>query len=181
VDISGPYLDRERWTIRWEDPATGKPRCFSRKDRALVDAKVESLLDGEAPPPARQHEGTGPAPTLDALEDFDGSPAAWKTAARDILRGAYDALVRANTRELDRWKKLAGVYQSISSGVVPHAGHEETEEALEHANETIREKRRLAVEENAPKHNEGEAAGAGVPGADRPEDPVCRPGGEIPN
>ena len=125
VDISGPYLDRGRWTLRWQDPTTGKARCFSRCDRAAVDARRAELLAQAPGTPA------GAGPVLGPLQPFDGTVAWVKQALATALEASTRATEVGDSKTLAAIRKHIGNLKDALAAWQPFGDHAETQEALE--------------------------------------------------
>jgi len=126
VDIGGPYFNKSagRWELRWTDP-DGKARCFSRKDRALVDARAAELLAVPSATPPGSGVSLGP------LRPFDGTGEWVREALGQALDASLQATRKGDSRALTALRKHIANLKDALATWVPYSGFLELEAAHE--------------------------------------------------
>lgn len=126
MDVRGPYFNKSanRWELRWVDPA-GAPRCFSRKDKATVDAHAAQLQTQAPGTPA------GAGPVLGPLQPFDGTVAWVKQALGNALEASTKATEAGDSRTLAGIRRHISNLKDVLAAWGPYSEHAETQEALE--------------------------------------------------
>ena len=167
ADIRGPYKDAGRYMLRWTENGTNRATSGTRPELVAMRKELEGNRAADSSVRLKKRRGFGTA-------------AWWKRSMDDALEANRLAIEAKDFEAIKASRARIDALSVASGACLPHAGHEETEAALEEANKFIAERRRQATQENAAKHAEKQGSDQGVPLADGPEDPLRRHGDPIP-
>lgn len=180
AEVQGVRAEGDRFCVRWAT-ADGKGHAFSRKDRALVEARRSELIAEQA----EDHGAEGDAFEVPST-DF-GTLRGWQEAAAWCARESLAAVQARDEQRARALKRYSGVLRELSAAWAASAQYEQLETALEESTAWILDVHKQSVDaaerDTLPGHVRSRAyspepmplsdpslgRGAG------PVDPVCRP------
>ena len=162
ADIAGPYKDGGRFMLRWSENGVNRATSGTRPEMVAMRKELEGNRAADSGVKIKKRRGFGTA-------------AWWRLSMGDALEANRLAIESKDFEAIKAARARIDALSVASSACIPHAGHEDTEAALQEANKFIGERRRQATQENAAKHSERQGPDQGVPLADGPEDPLRRP------
>ena len=166
ADLKGPYKDGGRFMLRWTENGANRATSGTREEMVALRKELEG------------NKAADSTVTLKKRRNF-GSADWWRRSMDDALEANRLAIESKDFEAIKASRARIEALATASRAYTPHAGHEETEQALQQALGFIEERRRQATQENAAKHTEGSGAGQAVPLDDGPDDPLHRSGDSV--